>query len=46
MAAGGLSSFLIRKGTVISNAYNELAMDAGDIHPTTGVRYKELQIPG
>jgi hypothetical protein len=44
--AGGLFLFLDKKGNIISNAYNELAMDTGDVHPTTGVRYKDLQIPG
>ncbi|MGF1671218.1 MAG: sugar-transfer associated ATP-grasp domain-containing protein [Balneolaceae bacterium] len=46
MAAGGLSLFLDKEGRAVTNAYNELGMDAGDIHPTTGVRYRELQIPG
>lgn len=46
MTAGGLSLFLDKEGKIISNAYNELAMDAGEVHPTTGVRYKELHIPG
>jgi len=46
MAAGGLSIFLDKEGRAVTNAYNELGMDAGERHPTTNVLYKELQVPG
>ncbi len=45
IGAGGLFVFLDNNGTVISNAYNGVGLESGDVHPDSGLKYKELQIP-